>query len=177
MTEISVKIDMDDLREIYWGEGYQRYFFGPTTKRQSLFLVIAGIIYPFFAWQTIRLEDDTLFVLGSAAMGFFIYGFLKVAQPVIKWKKSVTTFLANTGKIKTLKILYTDEYIIHKQDDTEIKMNWSTITRALITDRFISFEKSPDTFLVPKKSITEAEFQSLATILMEKVQHVERRNS
>lgn len=175
MTEITVRIDMEELRNIYWGNGYQRYFFGPTTKKESAWLIVAVLVYPFFAWYSIRLEDYIWFVSGTVFFTLLVYRFIDVARPIIAWKKSVTDFLTDAEKTTTLKIMYTDEFIIHQQDEITIKLNWSMITKATITDRFISFEKSPDTFLIPKKSITEDEFQALDVILMAKVQHVERR--
>lgn len=174
MTEITLKIDLEELRDIYWGNGYQRYFFGPATKKESAWLVFSILVYPFFAWYSIRLEDYIWFVFGTVFFVLLVYRFVDVARPIIAWKKSVIDFLNRSEQIKVLKLLYTDEYIIHREDEKDVKMNWSAITHASINDRYISFEQERNYFLIPRKSLTAAEFAALSEMLLKNVPIVEK---
>jgi hypothetical protein len=54
MKEINLNIDLNELRSIYYESDSQIHFFGPNTKKQSLYLVISVFVYPFFAWYSIN---------------------------------------------------------------------------------------------------------------------------
>lgn len=174
MTEIHFKYNPEDLRDIYFGENKHKYLFGPETKKQSTFLIIAICVYPFYFWYTLNLEDDGLFIVGGMIFAWVCFDFRKVAKPIIEWKKSVLKFLADAEKIKELKVMYNNESIIHKQDNEEIKMNWSVIDHATINDRFIGLHASQN-FIFPKSSMTDDEYKNLANIIIEKVKNVEKR--
>jgi len=111
ITEIDLKTDLNDLREIYFRDNKQKYFFGPETKRQSIYLVLAIVIFPFFAVHALTLNSDNrwYFPLGCIFFSLLVYDFWKVASPIIKWKKSVLLFLEKAEKIKVLKLKYTDD--------------------------------------------------------------------
>ena len=88
MIEINLKVDVVELRNIYFRDNRQKYFFGPSTKRQSLYLVVAIAVFPFFVMHALNSSYDRwYFVLGSIFFSLLVYDYWKVARPIIKWKK------------------------------------------------------------------------------------------
>ena len=174
MTEINLNIDVDVLREMYFGTENHKYFFGPNTKKQSLLLVTSIFIYPFFVWYSIGLEDDWIFVFGTIAFSLFLYEFLKVAKPIIKWKKEINDYLKSVSMIKVLKFQYSDLYIIHTQDEQISKMEWSKINQAIINDDLICLYYSNGNFLLPKKSMSNSEFETLSKTIFSNVPNVDK---
>lgn len=173
-TEIILKVDMEDLRDIYFGKREHVYFFGPKTKTESIGLVCALVIFPVIVLYAIATESAGLGLVFSAIVFFTaVATFWSAAGPIIKWKKSVTTFLESASQVKSLKVIYNDEYILHIQDESETKQNWSIIERATTTDRFIELHANTYIFL-PKSSMTPQEYQGLSDKVMEKVQEVQK---
>ena len=172
-TEITLKVDIHDLKDIYFGNREHVYFFGPKTKTESLGLVCALVLCPIILLHGITTKLG--FSYAFSIIGFFsaIIAFWSAARPIIQWKKSVNTFLESAKLTQRLKVIYNDEFIHHIQDETETKLNWSVIERATITDRFIELHASTTIFL-PKSSMTLNEYRILSDKIMEKVQEVQK---
>lgn len=171
--EITLKVDIADLRDIYFGNREHVYFFGPKTKAQSIGLVCAFILCPIIWLHAVTVNGGTSYAF--SIIGFFgaVGAFWSAARPIIQWKKSVNTFLENAEQVRILKVIFNEEYIHHIQDETETKFNWSVIERATITDRFIDLHANTTIFL-PKSSMTPEEYQVLSDKIMEKVQEVQK---
>lgn len=174
MTEIKLNVDIEDLRAIYYRDNNQKYFFGPNTKRQSIYLIIAVIAFPFFTVYALNLDDSWLFIFGSVFLSLLVYDFWKVAKPIIDWKKSVEIFLKKAAKTKDLRLKYNEDYFIHIQDSKELKQNWEVIEKAIITKKFI-WLFSDANVLLPKSTMNEKEYRDLAEIITEKVKNVEKK--
>ncbi len=86
MTEIKLNTDIQELRSIYYRDNSQKYIFGPNTKKQSTYLLIALIAFPFFSIYALNLKDNWMFILGSVFLSLLCYDFWKVAKPIIAWK-------------------------------------------------------------------------------------------
>lgn len=173
MTEIKLTKDIDNLRSIYYRNNDQKYFFGPKTKKQSLYMLIAIIVFPFFAIYTLSIDDSWFFILGSVFLSLLIYDYWRVAKPIIDWKKSVESFLKKTALVNDLRFKYNEEYFVHIQDQEELKQNWEIIEKAIINNEFI-WLLSDTNVLLPKKSMRSSEFQTLSTLISEKVKNVEK---
>jgi hypothetical protein len=174
MTEIRLKKDIEDIRAIYYRDNNQKYFFGPNTKKQSVYMTIALVAFPFFAVYALNLKDSWLFILGSIFLSLLIYDYWRVAKPIIDWKKSVETFLKKAEKTKDLILKYNDEYFIHIQDDEELKQNWEILEKAIINERFI-WLFSDTNVLLPKSSMNESEYKALSELISNKVKNVEKK--
>jgi hypothetical protein len=174
MTEIVLKIDIHELERIYFGKDQGKYFYGPTTKRQTVLLIISLIVYPIFFYYTIDLENNLIFVLGTVLISLGLYDFLRVAKPIIAWKKSVNEFLKKAADTKVLKVIYTEKYFLHISDSKESKVDWTSFTSALINDDLIWLYTATSNFLVPKKSMTKSEFEMISDTVMKKVTNVEK---
>ncbi|MFY7942995.1 MAG: hypothetical protein ACOVNZ_00355 [Crocinitomicaceae bacterium] len=173
MTEIQLDVNIDDLRNIYFKENQQKYFFGPKTKKQSLYLILALIMYPFFVFYALNLKDNWLIVFGTIFFSLLIYDYWRVAKPIYSWKKSVERFLHESSKIKYLRFAYNDTYFIHSDDHKELKQNWELIEKATINDQLIWLYSDTDV-LLPKKAMSSDEFQALSDLIFEKVKNVSK---
>ena len=173
-TEIDLKIDITDLRDIYFRDNKQKYFFGPETRRQSIYLVLTVIIFPFFVAHSLKSDNDLYFVGGCIFFSLLVYDYCKVAGPIIKWKKSILKFLEKAEKIQVLKLKYNDEFFIHIQDNDELKHEWGVVERAIINDRFI-WLFSNTYVLLPRSSMSQNEFEELSGTVMRKVKNVEKK--
>ena len=173
MTEIKLNYQSKDLREIYFGEGHQKYFFGPETKRQSWMLVIALVLYPFFLVYSIQLEDNWLMILGTIYLGLVMYDFQRKTRPIIYWKKAVEAFLERVDNNPEHRLVFNEEHITFIQGDTETILHWSIIKRASIHADYIGLTAEPN-LLFPKNSMTDNEFDGLKSIVERKVAQVHK---
>lgn len=173
MTEIKLNYQSKDLREIYFGEGHQKYFFGPETKRQSWMLVIALALYPFFLVYSIQLEDNWLMILGTIYLGLVMYDFQRKTRPIIYWKKSVEAFLERVDNNSEHQLVYNDESVTFIQGETETILHWSIIKRASINANYIGLTADTN-LLFPKNSMTEKEFDGLKHIVERRVAQVHK---
>jgi hypothetical protein len=168
MTKINLNYTSNDLREIYFGEGHHKYFFGPETKRQSWMLVIALVLYPVFLVYSIQLEDNWLMIIGTIYLGLVMYDFQRKSRPIIYWKKSVEAFLARVDANTEHRLCYDEDSISFYQGDSEVKMLWSSIKKASINDSYIGLTAESN-LLFPKNCMTENEFQLLNKVVKKKV--------
>lgn len=171
MTVLTLKYNIADLIDIYFGQGDHIYFFGPKTKRQSLFLVITLVAFPFFCFYSIREQNDWLLLIGTILFSLIIYDFIKVARPIIVWKKSVIRFLTEAEQVKKLEFHYDEISFIHIQDDYESKRDWSLVASATITDRLINIHAEKN-FLLPRNALSKSEYDTLSEMIMAKVKNV-----
>lgn len=176
MTEIRLNKDIEDIRAIYYSDNNQKYFFGPNTKKQSIYMSIAIIIFPFFAFYALNLKDSWIFILGSVFLSLIIYDYWRVAKPIIEWKKSVEAFLKKAEKTEDLRFKYNDTFFIHIQDNEELKQNWEVIEKATIHEKFI-WLFSDTNMLLPKSSMSENEYHALSELISRKVKNVEKNKS
>lgn len=174
MQEIQVKIDIDELRSIYFENNEHKYFFGPRTKKESFYFVFAILVYPFFAWYYLKHQEEFIFILGTIFFSLFIFDFIKIAKPIIKWRKSVEEFLVKVKKIQVLHIKYNQNGFIHMQDLRISKVNWSDVSSAYINERFIKIKTTQTTFLYPKKCMHPDQFNSLCQVILDNVKNVEK---
>ena len=171
MTEINLNYQSKDLREIYFGEGHHKYFFGPETKRQSWMLVIALGLYPVFLVYSIQLEDNWLMILGTIYLGLVMYDFQRKTRPIIYWKKSVEAFLERVDNNSEHGLKVDEDSVTFIQGDTETILQWSIIKRASINAYYIGLTADSN-LLFPKNSMTEKEFDELKKIVKRKVAQV-----
>lgn len=152
--KINLKTDTNDLREIYFQGNRHKYFFGPDTKRQSMYLVFTIVVFPFFVAYALPAKNDWYFIIGCMFFSYLIYDFWKAAMPIIRWKKSILNFLEKAEKIEVLKLAYTDDFFIHTQNNEVVKQQWKIIDRAIVNDRFIWLLSSKN-ILLPKSSMSQ----------------------
>lgn len=170
--EIKLKIDLEDLRDLYFGKRDHILFFGSSTKSESFWLLLALILFPFHAWYFIYSKEGGFFIFGCLWFIVAITNFWSAAKPIIAWKKSTNElFNITIPNIKDLRFIYTDEFILHIQNEEATKLGWNSITHATISERFIDFQAS-SYILLPRSSMTQEEYTHLSNKILEKVQNV-----
>lgn len=170
---IRMKIDIDSLREIYFSDKHHQVFFGPSTFKQSILLSIGIIVSPFYFGYALSLGDGILVFFGIIALSLLFFEFWKVARPIVEWKKLVRLYLERAEKVRSLTVYYTDTYILHIQDNEELKKNWDIIDKAVITDKYI-WLYSDNNILLPKAAMRDSEFDALVGTILKKVKNVEK---
>ena len=173
MTSIKLNIDAEDLRQIYFGERHQIYFFGPRTKRQSVLLVAALIAFPFLSWYALTSKNNILFFVAAGILFFASYDFWRVSQPIIRWKKSVEAYLKKTAQIKEARIVYTNESITYTQGEDETELNWGSIREATVNEKSIVLSGSSN-LIFPKSAMSPKEFNDLWKTIAAKVPGAKR---
>lgn len=174
MIEIKLKNNSADLRAIYYRDNHQLIFFGPNTKKQSIYLTLAIIVYPFFAFYALNSNDSWFFIIGSMSLSLLVYDFWRVVKPILVWKKSVEAFLKKAEKITDLRLKYNDEFFVYVEDREELKQNWSVLEKAIIDEDFI-WLFSDTNVLLPKSSMNESEFHALKELISHKVKNVQKK--
>lgn len=170
--EIKLKIDHADLRDLYFGNRDLILFFGSSTKSESFWLLLTLILFPFHVCYFMSTKQGGFLICGCVWLIVIISNFWKVAKPIIIRKKIVNTFLNITvPKIKDLKFIYSDEFILHIQDEIITKLDWNSITHVYISERFIDIH-APTDILLPRSSMTQEEYTLLSNKIVEKVQSV-----
>ena len=173
-TEIILKVDIEDLRDIYFGKRQHIYFFGPETKDISWGLILAIVLFPLVTTYSLNSHLGGIFIFSCIAFISIIYGFWQTARPIIAWKKSINKFLMMAENVKTLKIIFNENFILHIQDEEEIKLNWDAVKYATISQRSISIYSDITNMLLPKSSMGDKEYSILSDKVMEKVQEVKK---
>lgn len=115
-----------------------------------------------------------MFIFSCIAFISLIYGFFQAARPIIAWKKSIREFLKMAENVKTLKIIFNENFILYIQDEEEIKLNWNAVKYATINQRSISICSDITNMLLPKSSMSDDEYFVLSNKVMEKVQEVQK---
>ncbi|MNU93871.1 hypothetical protein D3C71_838220 [compost metagenome] len=169
--EIKLKINLADLRDLYFGKRDHILFFGSSTKSASFWLLLALVLFPFHAWYFISCKEGGVFIFGCLWLIVAITNFWSVVKPIISWRKSTNAFLNSVPNIKDLRFIYNDESILHIQDESITKLDWNSITHANISERFIDLQASTY-ILLPRSSMTQEEYDLLSDKIMEKVQNV-----
>ncbi len=173
-TEIILKVDIEDLRDIYFSKRQHIYFFGPQTKDISWGLVAGIVLFPLVTTYSLNNRVGGMFIFSCIVFISLIYGFWQAARPIIAWKKSVHEFLKMAENVKSLKIIFNENFILHIQDEEEIKLNWDAVKYATISQRSISICSDITNMLLPKSSMSDEEYSILSDKVMEKVQEVQK---
>lgn len=171
MIEIKLTKNIKEIRDIYYRNNNQKYYFGPNTVKQSLLFTIALIVFPFFAMYTFNIENKWFFV--SVLIGFIVvcYSFWRVVKPIIVWKKSVENFLRRLASIDDFRFKYNEDHFIHIEGKEELKQNWDLIKQAVLNDKFI-WLFSDTNILLPKSAMTENEYLALSKLISDKVKYI-----
>jgi hypothetical protein len=169
-TEIILKTDLADLTDIYFGTRQHVYFFGPNTKGVSFRLVITLILFPFIAIYSLKIHAGGLFIFSCLCLCSAVLVFGSNVRPIITWKRSVNTFLIMAGKVKNLRIIFNEDFILHIQDEERTKLNWEAIKYVTVNDRAVSIHSDITNILLPKSSMTAEEYIILCNKIQEKVQ-------
>lgn len=171
LTEIKLNTDIKIIKELFYSKGYHRLFYGLYNKKQSIVLLISIILLPFYLYFSIKYDNRTLLLTGLMVYVIIISQFWKATESVYLWRKKVKAFIKNVEHVKEITIKYDDNQFIHIQDGDEIKLGWSEIEKGIINDMclWLIFK---DRITLPRKSMSENEYQLLIEKVKEKVKNI-----
>jgi hypothetical protein len=167
-TEIALTFSRKTLEDIFYEKGDQKLFFGASSKRQSLHLLIGIIAFPFFLQQAIAYESNVLMGIGIVLFGLVCYNFSRVARRIVEWRRSVRIFLDETEKISKHTLIYDNERIQLIQDEEITDIAWPDVKNAVITNRYIRLHAATD-MMIPRGAMSDAQFDAFKATVEEKV--------
>ncbi|OJV36107.1 MAG: hypothetical protein BGO29_16225 [Bacteroidales bacterium 36-12] len=145
------------------------FFFGPETKNDSIAIIILAVLL--FSTKSNSSFQSTNWALFYFLLLIEIALIIKLTIKIVnllKWKKSINEYLDFVANHKTFKLIAAENTITIKLDENVTQEKWNEIKGCEINNEFISIKSNYDYFL-PKKSMTEIEFESLKNILSEKI--------
>lgn len=169
-TVIHMKYNEEDLKSIYFQAGEHRIFFGPRTKKQSIYLLIVLLGYPFVLYKAIQDADYFLLISVNLLFILLIFNFRKVARPIVQWRNSVNQFLDKSSKIKDLRLEYDQTGFTHVQDEEIWELTWKQVNKAELTDRYICLY-AEENVMLPKSSMTPDQYTQLAKTVVKQVKN------
>lgn len=172
-TEIHLSNNAETLKEIYFPDKSHRYFFGPKTIRQSIYFLLGLIGFYLWVKDLITKEFHMYNVIGILICSYLIYDYFRMAYPKYKWKKSIDEFIQTSSKITDLRLQYNNDFFTHFQDKDSMQVEWTSITQAIINEKFISLRTETNHFLLPRGAMKEEEFQSLSEVVKSRVENYE----
>ncbi|WP_157485923.1 hypothetical protein [Flavobacterium soli] len=167
--EIDLTFRRADFEELYFRNGNENLFFSPTAKTQTHIFIFLGLLFLFFLVHfriTNESQENMLFVcilwiLSAIILGGKIY-------TVLKWRKSIKTFLDKTSKYKINKLIVSEVSISIIQDDKEHIEKWSEFKKADINDELIILCSTVN-YMFPKKSMTNQEYELIKEIVRDRI--------
>jgi len=174
VIKIDLTVNIRDLYDVMYQKKEYRFFFGPQTEYESLFLITGIFIFSVTLLNFVESKNYLAIYFGVCMFFLSTYLFLRVVRRIIKQKNEVCTFLPQAKAIKKLQIQYTDEFIRHIQDDRILEYKWEEIHQAFIQKKFILLKGSQQIWL-PKTSMKEAEYTLLSETILQnvKIHHIE----
>ena len=150
---ISLDFNRANFEELYFKDNQQNLFLSPLVRQELVTLVIVlsflitSVIYSLVtdrnAWLIVVFTIFTLLL--------FIPYYLKAKQ-VFTWRKDVIRMLDKYEKIKSHKLVLTEEALCLIQDETEEIHRWSAFNHVEISDNYLLLTGTAQ-FFFPKKSM------------------------
>ena len=169
-TEIELNFNRKDFEEVYFNGNQVSYVNSETTKNPFRNMLISGLIFSFLLFKLIS-DDGTQ--IGTIIFGiiflYFLVDYLTKAFRIWKKKKKVEVYLNGVEKIKTHKlILNKDTFGIQQEDEITTEF-WTDFNKPEINDMFTYLVSKSENYLIPKKSMTELEYEELKSIIRNKI--------
>jgi hypothetical protein len=167
-TEINLSFNRKEIEQIFFENGDQKLLFGGTSKRQSVYLLIGLIAFPFFMQQASVYKSNVIMGIGIVLFGLVCYNYMRVAKRIIDWRRSVRLFLDENEKIQQHTLRYDGEGFELIQDDETFAYKWPEVKNAVITDRYIRLH-APTDALIPRSAMGNEQFEAFKAVVSEKV--------
>jgi hypothetical protein len=169
-TEIELNFNRKDFEEVYFNGNQGSYVNNETTKSTFRNMLGSGLIFFFFLFKLI---SDGGTQVGTILLGIIFLYFL--AEYFIKafriWKrnKKVRDYLNGVEKIKNHKLILNKDTFEIKQENEIVTELWTDFKKPEINDMFTYLVSKTENYLIPKKSMTELEYEKLKSIIRNKI--------
>ncbi|MBF4473783.1 YcxB family protein [Flavobacterium sp. HJJ] len=169
--EIDLTFRRLDFEELYFRNGNEKLFFSPTSKSQAYISIVVGLLFVnslinFIITDTSQETVLFLFILWCVTLILFGEKIYKV----LKWRKSIKTFLDKTSKYKVNKVILTENAMLLIEDTTETIEKWSNFKRVTINNESITMY-GDENYLFPRKSMTAEEYELFKNIVHENIRN------
>ena len=133
-------------------------------------MLTSGLIFFLFLFNWI---SDGGVKIGTIIIGivflYFLVDYLTKAFGIWKRNKKVADYLNDVEIIKNHKLILTDKTFQIQQKDKTTTEFWTDFKSREINEMFAYLVSKTENYLIPKKSMTELEYQELTSILRKKI--------
>lgn len=171
LLEIDLKFTRKDFEELYFQKNQGNYFSNESTKMPFVYALIATLVFIYLLFSSIREKSD--YAVTFFAGIFFLVttqNFISKANSIRKRNLSIKKYLDKVEKIKKSKLELTENSFSLIQDNEYVIEKWANFTNIENKDDYIFLVSNKETYLIPKKSMTENEFSNLCSFIVKKVQ-------
>ncbi len=169
-TEIELNFNRKDFEEVYFNGNQASYVNSETTKNPFRNMLVSGLIFFFLLFKSIS-EGGTQIVtiiLGIIFI-YFLADYLTKAFGIWKRKKKVEVYLNGVEKIKSHKLILNKNTFEIQQENEIVTELWTDFKKPEINDMFTYLVSKSENYLIPKKSMTELEYEELKSIIRNKI--------
>ncbi|WP_178989190.1 hypothetical protein [Winogradskyella schleiferi] len=169
--KIDLKFDRVDFERIYFNENQGHYFKSKTTRKPLFYFILSLIIFSGVFYYTYEYSSKYL-APPFITEFFFIFQLLNYAHAIFETRKlriKVKLYLDHIESYKKHSLLLTQDEFKIFQDSETYNENWSDITSTDITNSLIHMISKSETYLIPKNSMSNNEYEKLREYLSNRV--------
>jgi hypothetical protein len=170
MTEIELNFNRKDFEEVYFKGNQGSYLNSETTKKPFRNMLASGLIFFFFLFKLI---SDGGIQIGTIVLGiiflYFLAEYFKKAFVIWKRNKKVEVYLNGVEKIKSHKLILNKNTFEIQQENEIVTELWTNFKKPEINDMFTYLVSKSENYLIPKKSMTELEYEELKSIIRNRI--------
>jgi len=167
--ELFLTYRRSDFLEIYYRNNNGSWLFNKTTYNSFLLLSLSLIgLAISIAFDYAQHIIPIIVIL----FGFILFDVASKFYAYFKWRKTVNAYLDVQEKYKSHKIQITSNYFSIEQDNDVTIERFDQITICEINTDFIHLSGT-NTYLIPKKSMSDQEYANLTNILKESIKNIQ----
>ncbi len=168
--EIKLKFNRKDFEEVYFNGRQGNYFKSEATKKPFQNLLISFFIFSLFIYNIIKENSGRIFSIIIGLIFFYnLISYLIKGFRIWKRRKKVKKYLDDVEKIKSHKLILTENTFEIIQENEKIVEKWTDFKPVEINKMFVYLISDKENYLIPKKSMTELEYTYFTKILIEKI--------
>lgn len=167
--EIDLNFDRRFFEEIYYKNNNGNIFFNPQTKNYTIAVLILTLALVLTRSNySIQSNNWGMFYFTLLLEIVAVINLIIRIISIIKWKKSIKKYLDFVASHKKFKLIADENTITIMLDENITKEKWTELKSCEINDNYISIASKYDYFL-PKKAMSETEYQNLKNIITKKI--------
>ncbi len=169
-TEIELNFNRKDFEEVYFNGNQGSYINSQTIKNPFRNMLSSGLIFFFFLFKLIS-DDGTqiaTIILGIIFL-YFLTEYLIKAFRIWKRNRKVKDYLNGVEKIKSHKLILSKDAFEIQQENKIVTELWTDFKRPEINDMFTYLVSKTENYLIPKKSMTELEYDEMKSIIKNRI--------
>lgn len=167
--EIELKYNRKDFEEIYFRNGDNRILLNPNLRKDfNIIIVIAAVLTGTSIYYEATGKNAGFVIFLFILISLASIRFYAKATPFITWKSTINSYLNDLEKIKKSKLVLSSNTFSLIQDEKETIEKWSEFKKVEIEPTYLLITGST-TYLIPKKSMKDFEFELFRKIITEKI--------